>query len=713
MYGAEIMKALAKSVWTLTVISLIWTPILLSRAALAGTIDVVNSGFEDPPLADGGEGAVAGWVEGYTEPSGDAFFNVYEGGDAGGVNPDAAYGYGGAAKEGSNVGFGYSYTGFDVGLRQLLPALLAANMQYDLTVWVGNPYAINGDGPASNYRVQLVADGVIIAESSGSPPADDSTWKEVTLSLVTGPAHPQMGEAIEIRLLAADAIDGAYVNFDDLSLSSTHMPVSITILNPGFEEPILADGAQDDAVSWVEGYTEPSGDYFFLIEDYNDARSLNPDAAYGYGGSAPEGTNVAFALSYTGYDVGLSQILSATVGANRRYDLSVMVGNPYPRNAAGAASDYRLQLLSDGVLLAEDNSPSPALSNTWLTASLVYESGSAPTQLGSPLEIRILAGETVDGSHVNFDDVNLTATVVPALIPISIATQAPSEITDDSAILNAALSLVETNARVNVYWGHVDGTNNPMAWAESVYLGEWSDVDSIGLEHLVGSLSPSTTYYCTFQATNDMHDIWGTTRTFMTAPEGCIWVGNPGFERPVLADGEFGIPEFWREGYYNLGDPDLVDYNGGYVGSVNPTNTYGYGGVPLEGENAGFVIVDAGYDDVLRQILPTPLMPGTVYTLAAWVGNPSAHNGGATADYRIELVAGSVLLASPTGPSPLDDTSWTNVVVTYTSPQSSPLMGEPLEIRLVAVDNTDDLHLNFDNVTLKAKYPGYTLILLR
>jgi len=61
------------------------------------------------------------------------------------------------------------------------------------------------------------------------------------------------------------------------------------------------------------------------------------------------------------------------------------------------------------VLLASDTGPSPADDTTWKTATLVYDSGGTPAQLGEPLEIRLIAVNYTDGKGVDFDDVKLTA----------------------------------------------------------------------------------------------------------------------------------------------------------------------------------------------------------------------------------------------------------------------------------------------------------------
>jgi len=83
----------------------------------------------------------------------------------------------------------------------------------------------------------------------------------------------------------------------------------------------------------------------------------------------------------------MSQVLSATLEANTRYELSVQVGNPYLFNGSTVTANYRVELLAGGVLLASDTGPSPADDTTWKTATVVYDSGEEPAQLGEPARV--------------------------------------------------------------------------------------------------------------------------------------------------------------------------------------------------------------------------------------------------------------------------------------------------------------------------------------
>jgi hypothetical protein len=63
---------------------------------------------------------------------------------------------------------------------------------------------------------------------------------------------------------------------------------------------------------------------------------------------------------------------------------------------------------------------------------------------------------------------------------------------------------------VTVYWGEQDGGTNPAAWAHVNPVGIHANVAQADLSFHPGNvLSPNTTYYYAFRATNGTEDIWG------------------------------------------------------------------------------------------------------------------------------------------------------------------------------------------------------------
>jgi hypothetical protein len=166
----------------------------------------------------------------------------------------------------------------------------------------------------------------------------------------------------------------------------------IPILNAGFEDQVLAG----------------PGDFVQIIPDWGilgQADTYWP-AVSAYPGGAPQGVNVAA----VGDNVGggsVTQVLTATLGANTTYTLMVDVGARLDFPFAS----YTVALIANGVTLASDSSLNPA-AGTFLTDTIVYNSGSNPAQLGQNLEIQLSA---LIGGQADFDDVRLDASPTAAV----------------------------------------------------------------------------------------------------------------------------------------------------------------------------------------------------------------------------------------------------------------------------------------------------------
>jgi hypothetical protein len=174
--------------------------------------------------------------------------------------------------------------------------------------------------------------------------------------------------------------------------------------NAGFEDSELADG---DYTNFGEGgwtigyYTLPDLDTWAASEGDGSGGIWNPSVD-DYPGEAPGGENIGWAGPFDGYDTGLTQVLSVTLAADTQYILSAEVGNPSWSDAPGAA---RLEIRAGGVLLAaSDSIPGPDL-GTFVSHSLVYDSGADPAQLGETLEIRLIC-EGIGGAEMDFDEVS-------------------------------------------------------------------------------------------------------------------------------------------------------------------------------------------------------------------------------------------------------------------------------------------------------------------
>lgn len=216
------------------------------------------------------------------------------------------------------------------------------------------------------------------------------------------------------------------------SISALASAAPIVINNHGFE----ADFAPSNLFSGVipQGWAvyDPSG----IIDQVSDAVGiLNPTGGTNYPAGAPQGLNVA--LIYLSQDVGmgeagLTKVLAEPLGANMRYTLTVEVGNiasgtnapPFDifYNLEGFPG-YRVQLLAGGEVIAEDdNTLAPTIPEGQFRTSVIEVDIAADhPRLGQALEVRLInlnipGTEEAPGIEVNFDNVRLDASPVPACL---------------------------------------------------------------------------------------------------------------------------------------------------------------------------------------------------------------------------------------------------------------------------------------------------------
>jgi len=181
---------------------------------------------------------------------------------------------------------------------------------------------------------------------------------------------------------------------------------AITIVNPGFEDPVLVE----DDYTWnnVPGWTPVGGEgpgiWNVTITDFDPV-------------IAPEGQNVLYTENTVGEAGGVAQVLTETFAGVTDYTLTVEVGNSWYYYYAG----YSVQLLAGGTVIAEDNDTLWPDYMLWATSTVAYTYDPAHSALvGQPLEIRLLnlgldkdnppADEVVG---VEFDNVILTSLTAP------------------------------------------------------------------------------------------------------------------------------------------------------------------------------------------------------------------------------------------------------------------------------------------------------------
>jgi hypothetical protein len=161
------------------------------------------------------------------------------------------------------------------------------------------------------------------------------------------------------------------------ALSATAGGAAITVANPGFEDPVLAedDWTWLDVPGWTPVGAEGVGVWNVTLTDFDPV-------------VAPEGQNVLYTEYTVGDAGGVAQVLTETFADATDYTLTVEVGNSYYYYFSG----YSVQLLAGGVVIAEDNDTLWPDYKQWATSTVAYTYDPADAALvGQPLEIRLLA----------------------------------------------------------------------------------------------------------------------------------------------------------------------------------------------------------------------------------------------------------------------------------------------------------------------------------
>jgi len=182
-------------------------------------------------------------------------------------------------------------------------------------------------------------------------------------------------------------------------------------------------------------------------------------------------------------------------------------------------------------------------------------------------------------------------------------------------------------------------------------------------------------------------------------------------------------PTGWTAWYEN-GSPQ----GGMFIGVLNPGTTADHApdppcfpdGAP-EGENAVLLYMsgDAGGDEYgVEQDTAESLAPDTLYTLTAEVGNIASCAGlvapyqsffdlDGFPGYRVQLLAGGVVLAEDAGALSPGEGVFEPTVVVFQTDAEPDLEGETLSVRLVNRNQPDEpgvsgLEVDFDAVSLEA-----------
>ena len=93
---------------------------------------------------------------------------------------------------------------------------------------------------------------------------------------------------------------------------------------------------------------------------------------------------------------------------------------------------------------------------------------------------------------------------------------AVSSLSNTSATFNATLYGTQSVFDVYVYWGESDGGAAPGAWANTNFVGSYTNAASTNLSFSTDSLVQDTEYYYAFVAQNDATTIWAAPSTTFT-----------------------------------------------------------------------------------------------------------------------------------------------------------------------------------------------------
>ena len=180
------------------------------------------------------------------------------------------------------------------------------------------------------------------------------------------------------------------------------------------------------------------------------------------------------------------------------------------------------------------------------------------------------------------------------------------------------------------------------------------------------------------------------------SPPTPIAIVNPSFEADTTPNGSSGSQDYWYYGSFTgwtfngVGGggwyhPSTLEYPGGGNSSTAAT------GIP-DGSQVAFLQGGAG----LKQILTTNLVSNAAYTLTFYVGQRA--DVALPANYSVELLAGSSVLASAADPVNPAAGTFGLGSLTFTSQFFDPHAGLPLAIVLSMGGGSG--FVNFDNLGL-------------
>ena len=190
-------------------------------------------------------------------------------------------------------------------------------------------------------------------------------------------------------------------------------------------------------------------------------------------------------------------------------------------------------------------------------------------------------------------------------------------------------------------------------------------------------------------------------------------VNNHSFELPVIAPGAFSAtaaPTGWS--VYGNG----INFGNRTIGVLRPATTTLYVEPAPDGNNVGVIfLLDnqanqtffAGIEAGMQQTLTATLQTLRRYTLRVEVGNIANDTNapflfGGFPNYRIDLLAGTNVLASDNNSLLPGEGRFLTSTVAVTIAKSNSFAGQLLRIRLVCLNSAPGIEVNWDNVRLES-----------
>jgi hypothetical protein len=203
-----------------------------------------------------------------------------------------------------------------------------------------------------------------------------------------------------------------------------------------------------------------------------------------------------------------------------------------------------------------------------------------------------------------------------------------------------------------------------------------------------------------------------------------VAVANAGFEdttgQTVFNEFTFGEPAGWS--YYPTPPAGIIGSSGVFTGTLEPNGVDFFDTTAPEGVKVAILFNDSregegeyGY----VQTLGVNLEADVLYELQVEVGNIGsgvASNGtpfnlDEFPGYRVELLAGGVMIAEDDDTLAIPEYEWATSTVNFLTDAGHPQLGQPLAIRLVNQNvippgytqgDSPDLEVDFDDVALEA-----------